>query len=382
LESEQAFAERFYRSLAVMLSRRLRITSMLVPPLIVENVPQLRRIHAGRVGTLVEEELPETIIAAVDQFKKALTEANRKLTEEAAPRDEAEASVYGACRALHDELAAHVEREQEKAGSIGTYVLRETFPFFMRSSLIERCYEKPRGYAGDFRTVSMIYENRPSGDGVLGLVIDRWALSEPVCQAARHRLGHMNRVIRDLAEEWTASEPMPLASLASGCALELVELCKDGDAPDFHATCIDVDPEAVRFAKSLVDQRGISSHFSFVLENPMRLCGSRASVQLAPQHLIYSLSLANYLQDDLALRLIDWVYGHLLPGGSVVLGNLHPENPNRVFMEQIVDWEVRHRTEEELRQLFLRSRFKEGGLEVVTDDTGAQLFVRCRKPHG
>ena len=47
-------------------------------------------------------------------------------------------------------------------------VQREILPFVLATETAERFYSKPRGYAGDFLAIDMIYANQPRGAGRIG----------------------------------------------------------------------------------------------------------------------------------------------------------------------------------------------------------------------
>jgi hypothetical protein len=57
----------------------------------------------------------------------------------------------------------------------------------MRSANIDRWFTKPRGYAGDFFSIELIYRNNAEGEGRLGRFVDRWALGLTAAQAVRRR---------------------------------------------------------------------------------------------------------------------------------------------------------------------------------------------------
>ena len=70
----------------------------------------------------------------------------------------------------------------------------------------------------------------------------------------------------------------------------------------------------------------------------MRLCQGRGHTALAPQALIYSVGLTDYLQDAFVLDLMNWAYEKLLPGGTLIIGNVVPSNPTRAYMDHFLEW--------------------------------------------
>jgi hypothetical protein len=170
-----------------------------------------------------------------------------------------------------------------------------------------------------------------------------------------------------------------LTSLAAGPARELFDVLGAPDAPRVHATCIDIDAEALAYASQLAVRLGVAEQFTFAQDNAVRLAQGRGRTALAPQQLIYSLGLTDYLEDDLVLKLIDWAYEQLLPGGRLIIGNVVPANPTRAFMEHILDWPLIHRTADELRALFARSRFGAAPVALELEPAGVDLFATCTR---
>ena len=69
----------------------------------------------------------------------------------------------------------------------------ELLPYVLLTSTIERCYSKPRGYAGDYLTIEKIYNNRPEGAGRIGAVVDRLFLEMPAADRGPQSPGPARR---------------------------------------------------------------------------------------------------------------------------------------------------------------------------------------------
>jgi CRP-like cAMP-binding protein len=379
LASVPGFATRFYQSLALTLSQRLRELTVSLPPLIVEDVPQVTRFATERSGRPGHAQLPPTLVDAVEAFKTAMLETDRGLKDRKLAEDAAQARVGAACNSLETALREHIQRDGHLEGAIGTFVFRETFPFFMLSRFTDRAFSKPRGYAGDYATIEMIYQDTAAGDGRLGPLIDRWTLELPAAQAVKNRRSLLAGAIREVAASWPAAEPIRVTSLASGPAREFFDVLTAADAPNVIATCVDIDHEALAYASGIAHELGLTGHFTFAQDNVVRLTQGRGHTALGPQALIYSVGLTDYLQDAVVLNLIDWAYETLLPGGTIIVGNVVPSNPTRAFMDHILEWVLIHRTEVELRDLFRRSRFGSTPVTFRTEPSGVDLFAFCRK---
>jgi extracellular factor (EF) 3-hydroxypalmitic acid methyl ester biosynthesis protein len=376
IASVPGFGTRFYQSIAVVLSERLRETASLLPALLVEEVPQVARFHERRASRTAAELVPPTVVSAVDAFKHSMLDADRAIVGGKLADDEARDLVGRTCDSLHDALRMHVERESRLEDAIGNFVFREAFPFLMQSPVLDRSFSKPRGYAGDYETIDLIYENTPSGYGRLAPLIDHWALNIPVARAVRSRRTMMTELIRTRAS--TVSRPLRLTSLASGPARELFDLL-EVEPPRFRALCVDIDPLALEHAATTASERGAADRFVFVRENVLRMIHGRGETAVEPQDLIYSLGLIDYFDDQLVIALLDWIHDHLEPGGLSVLGNFDTSTPNRAFLDHVLDWKVIYRNAGDLERLYERSKFA-GRVAIEHEQTGVQLFAIATRP--
>ena len=379
LVSVPGLAPRFYQSLAVMLAQRLRETAALLPPLLIEDVPQVNRFHAPRSSALPQEQLPPSLVEAVEAFKTAMMQTELALKDKKLDDDAAQQRVSVACETITATLREHVRKQSHLEQHIGAYVFRETFSFFMRSANVDRWFTKPRGYAGDFYTIELIYANQATGEGRLGRFIDRWALGLTAAQAVRNRRGLLNEAIREVAMRVGPEHTTRITSLASGPAREIFDLFADAEVRDVHATCIDIDAEALAFASERARALGVEDRIAFAQDNVIRLSRGRGKTTLEPQHLIYSIGLIDYLEDEHIVRLLDWIYDQLLPAGTVILGNFDAANPDKAFMDHILEWRLIHRTPDELRGLFARSKFGDTPMEVTYEEQHVNIFAICTK---
>jgi hypothetical protein len=95
--------------------------------------------------------------------------------------------------------------------------------------------------------------------------------------------------------------------------------------------------------------------------------------------MIYSVGLIDYLEDEHIVRLLDWIHDQLVPGGTVVLGNFDVANPDKAFMDHILEWRLIHRTPEDLRGLFARSKFGDAPVDVRAEEERINLFAFCAR---
>jgi extracellular factor (EF) 3-hydroxypalmitic acid methyl ester biosynthesis protein len=95
---------------------------------------------------------------------------------------------------------------------------------------------------------------------------------------------------------------------------------------------------------------------------------------------VYSMGLFDYLTDTTATAVLSWLYARLAKGGELAIGNFHPRNPSRVFMEYWADWTLWYRAEGEL--LRLADALPGAQSRITTEDSGCQIFLHVGKPRG
>ena len=289
-------------------------------------------------------------------------------------------AVQDAIHGLNDLIGEDADLPDEAKAEIGRRVCTEWRPWLMLTSVANRFYTKPRGYAGDFETIRLIYGNHGGGVGPLGPIIDQAFLELDACQSCRNRRPLLCDTFRSVLES-ADSGPVQVTSLGSGPAEELFDLFRDCPAARecLTARCIDIDFAALDHvtsrARSLALGRQISGHRA----NLIRVARGQESIPIEPQDLVYSVGLIDYFDDDHVIALIDWIHSALKPGCRVLLGNLHPSNPTRAFADHVLDWKLIHRTEADMDRLFQQSRFSRGCTRIEFEPTGINLFATCTK---
>lgn len=331
--------------------------------------------------TIIDTEtpaIPRELADAVSDFKSAMLHADRLLIAGSAAGTDIQRQVGTACAAMAENLRAHVRSGAADPDRIGAFVHREAYPYFALSTLIDRSYTKPRGYAGDYLTLQMVYDDRADGVRRLGPYIDRWFLDIPASRAVKNRRQLLRGIISDTARTHPGRR-VAVTSLACGPAREIFDIFAEPDHPDIGATCVDVDDEALGYARSIARSTGVESRVTFVRSNLVKLALGRETLDLRDQDLVYSIGLIDYLDDTLVVKLLDRIHGALRPGGVAVVGNFDVDNPDKAFMDHVLDWRLIHRSRQDLMALFGRSAFGDAPVDVRTEETGINLFATARR---
>jgi CRP-like cAMP-binding protein len=363
LAEDPRFAARWYKAFALISARRLR----------------------DRVLSLTEQlrtkETRDHLDDAIDQLKKRLHEADDeaakrgRLPEELANDIAAEFREF--CAFLNRELGDGSKRDEHVREELGARVKIELRPYMLATQSGERTYSKPRGYAGDFLSIELIYQNVPQGTGWLGLLLDGCYLSLPAARAVRNRRSLLAEEISRTCQT-AGGESVHVTTLACGPAAEVFDVL--GSSPDgapVRFTLLDIDPEALAFVKEKAMRLHCLDRMELIQGNLIYLALGRQRLDLPPQDLVYSIGLIDYFEDRLVGKLINYIYGLLKPGGRVILGNFHPANVNRALMDYVLNWKLIHRTEADMNRLFTQSRFGRPCTNLRFEGEGINLFAEC-----
>lgn len=288
---------------------------------------------------------------------------------------------------LFDDLSAMLESFQalsldpEARDSLWKYLFKEAFPYVMRSRFAERAYFKPKGYAGDFMTIEMLYQNTAQGDGKIGTLADAWCLSSPAAEAVRKRRDVLSHQIETHCQKKIeAGQTVSIMNLACGPCRELADyIGRCGKSEAVRAICVDIDPDALTFAHSVFSAFEHKAVVSLMQENLIKWCLGRVEHDFGPQDMIYSSGLMDYLDDNLFKAMVARCHEQLKPGGVLMLGNFSPANPIRMFMDHILDWKLIYRSADDLIRLHDDSPFK-GHVTVISEAQGINLFSVATRP--
>ncbi len=327
--------------------------------------------EAERIWARIEPTLRgfKQLVAAVDR--------NAIRSGAVAPEQiaELERAFAGIERLLHAELdrGAH---DPSTCATVGARVQAELLPLMLLGDNAERWYAKPRGYAGDYLSIDRMYDDVPRGHGRVGPAIDRCFLDLAAVRAVQNRRA---LVAAEITATVAASPGRArVTSLACGPARELFDVYAAlPDPAKLASTLVDIDLHALAHVGDRRDRAGLKRHMSLVHENLVYLATGRARATFEEQDLVYSVGLVDYFEDAFVVKLLDFVYGTLRPGGRVVIGNFHPRNGSRAVMDHVLDWKLHHRTEEDMDRLFRESAFGRPCTLVVYEEQGINLFAEC-----
>ncbi len=374
LEHDTGFASRFMRSAANYLASRLSYSIRETA-----NLKFLTRDGAYNLDTRVPE-LNARLSAMKALFldlDKVAMENFGELTE---PLQAQTVAVFGEfCHYLNTLIGDRSSYSESVRSAIGKTVQKEILPFLAMTNTADRFYSKPRGYAGDYLTIAQIYEDKPAGAGRIGALVDKCFLNEPAAKAVKNRRSLLKRIIKDTLQCQSASNVL---SLASGPAAEIIDVYQELDNKQLLNTfLVDIDMQALAYVSEKRDKLGLQKQMSLFNSNIVYLATGKQELAIPQQDLIYSIGLIDYFADEFVVLLLDKAFEWLKPGGKVVLGNFHPLNPDKAFMDFILEWNLIHRAEEDINRLFRASKFASDATMIEFEPTGVNMFAHCVKAY-
>ena len=210
LVAEPSFAARWYRAFALILAQRLRqrVTAL---------TQQLERDEAPEDPYA---DLWQPLEEALEDLKTRLNAADKEARQNGRISAATTAQIgqrFASCATgMNDILGERSGLDEHVRDELGGRVKLDLLPFLLLTSSAERVYCKPRGYAGDYSSIEVIYQNLGQGSGRLGPLIDRCFLDLPAAKAVRNR----RRLLVDEIQQTCAADQaaVRITSLACGPA--------------------------------------------------------------------------------------------------------------------------------------------------------------------
>ena len=346
-------------------------------PLFLKSLPMPANIFETEIWKQVNER--------VEFFKARMYEIAS--AAQAGSRLEMDGQLYMRLKEILDnfdsyieELARGLDTHTDMADYIWGYVFKEIFPYFMRSRFAERAYFKPKGYAGDFLMMEAIYRNMPDGDGMFGLMVDRYCLNAPPPRSVRARRRFLSRLLEKYVTRlMTLRNSIGIMNLACGSNRELFDFIER--FPDSHmlnCLCIDADPEALEYTSKYVNIFEHGASITLMRENVVKWSLGRVRHNFDLKDIIYSAGLTDYLDERLYVALVNRAWNYLKTGGVLILSNFSKANPNRAWMDHVFQWRLIHRDEQDLKAIFAQTPFGHN-MEVLSEEEGVNLFAVATK---
>lgn len=192
-------------------------------------------------------------------------------------------------------------------------------------------------------------------------------------KAVRNRLKLVKKIIREiiLTSKKTELNIMSLGAGSARAILEvLAEIEKKGiNHPVVRAKFIDISETALNYSKELAEKLAIKSTLYWQLDKAQNL--DNTSQNFRPD-VIEMVGLLDYFNEEKALQLVKIIFEYLNDDGVLVSCNIM-DNPEREFVNNVIDWRMIYRTEKDIESLIINSGFKAENASIIIEP----LKIHC-----
>ncbi len=355
-----------------------------------DKISKLKNEYLDFIQSLaVEDNLDEEFVHLTSHLHYLLTNFRNRLREE-----EQKSLTFDVINDATLKYSDHFTRITGKfKDSKQPFIHREYFQkilneFFMSSALFHRAYSKPLGYAGDYEMMNIIYRNEYEGEDVFSQVMNKIDCEGTAARAVRNRREYFCSKILSSYESTGEGDECRIMSVACGPCVEMKDFLhrvSDRLRPvRLTFVAMDQDLNAIENARQriLPLAEGMEGMEVLIAQDNIKdliLGRSKKGENYRDTDLIYSAGLCDYLSVNAVSRLVNELYKYLKPGGSLIIGNFGPYNPQRFKMEYGSEWFLIHRTEEEVKE-FAGGLPEDAIIRVEKEPEGVNLFLNVTKP--
>ena len=272
------------------------------------------------------------------------------------------------------------------------YAANELMPLLQPCPIHSRAYQKPLGYAGDYKLMLLGQDEDLQGDSLYGCLLQHTVQNFRLGIAIVERCKTACKAVSEVVSQ---DGPSRIVSLASGPAIELKLFLRDHPrlTHPVELILVDQDLEALEAAHSSLSQEILHrndghliklSCLHFSISQIISPSGNdqRQLVKdlLNGVDLIYSMGLFDYLLRPVALKLMRIIYPLINPGGRLYIGNLERVSDCSWAMEYAVHWSLIYRNKDDMHDLAQRLRLPIEKVDVKRDKSGHCLFLDIQKP--
>jgi extracellular factor (EF) 3-hydroxypalmitic acid methyl ester biosynthesis protein len=256
---------------------------------------------------------------------------------------------------------------------------RQLGRFFARSPFLSRATGKPLGYAGDYEMMNMLYRDHREGATLFGKALNLYATQQPVARANINRIEFIGAKIRAAIARKPEGR-VRIASIGCGPAHEVFALLSAFPelGPRLDVALIDQEERAIAHCERTLAPLAARTNATIrVIKASARrlLTDQKLADALGVCDLVYSAGLFDYLADRSFAALLGVLHAAVAPSGTLLVGNVAEENPDRWAMEYFTEWFLYHRSPGDLRVQAAQLRPAPASVHIEAEPTGVNLFL-------
>jgi hypothetical protein len=194
--------------------------------------------------------------------------------------------------------------------------------------------------------------------------------------ALRNRLKLMKREFALILNS-IKTKPVKILSLASGSGRGVVEVLGEAKGKiEFAVTFVDRNPLAHDYCKILAKNEKIDGRASWVREDLSSFIAEKSN---RIYDIVEMVGFFDYLDDEFAVSLLRRINSLLKDDGYLVAANVK-NNPEKRFLNEIVNWKMVYRDENDLRRLLNISGFDANYCRIIYEPLnihGLMIVKKC-----
>ncbi|ACF47196.1 Methyltransferase type 12 [Prosthecochloris aestuarii DSM 271] len=272
-------------------------------------------------------------------------------------------------KALHKEIdRIGILLEQSSPDIQYADLLAVISPVLTTETMQGFAFNKPHGYPGDYEIIDRIYRKWKSEKEDFR----RW---DEFFHAQKATIAVRNRkkiFLNVLSSSEMLNQERQVLNIGSGPGRDMLEFFERHPDAAVCFDCIDYDEDSITYASKLCEP--YLNRITFHCKNIFRYKPEKK------YDIIWSAGLFDYLDDRQFIFLVEKLYAHLKPGGSMIIGNFSIQNPTKKYMELFGKWFLYHRHEDELIDLALQAGINSQNIDVFSEQLNVNLFLRIVKP--
>lgn len=276
------------------------------------------------------------------------------------------------------------------------FAQRELHPLMMCSPFMNRAFNKPLGYAGDFEMVRMMLSEPWEGGNTFAKLLNASALRHEAPAAHRNRIELLVEALQRETQRQLSSavpsettlpaqgERLKIMSLGCGPAVEVARFAAvDPNAGHVDFQLVDFNPETLEHVEQNLVPEVAQLRSGATITTQRRsvheiiqLSVEGGTPQRAEYDVVYCAGLFDYFRDTTCGFLLELFYAWIKPGGLVLVTNVTRSHSSIAIMGLVLDWNLELRDERDMKELAPGI----GEQRTYVDRTGVNVFLEIRKP--
>lgn len=273
--------------------------------------------------------------------------------------------------------------DEELAPSHRSFAQSTLHPLLLRAPFVFRAFTKPLGYAGDYQMVNQILGDPRQGPSTYFQMVNAAFLQTAVVVAHRNRIDILVAFLKCRADEArNTGKVFRILNVGCGPAEEIQRFLQTYPHPEVLSfDLVDFSEETLAWTRgklsSIIDRLGKPIIINYVHDSVHQLLKRR--LDTTADHTrefdaAYCAGLFDYLSDKVCSRMTSHFAARIREGGTLLITNVHSNNPEKFSMAHILEWHLIYRDEAKMTDILPRQC---RAPKLYTDVTKVNVFAEA-----